>query len=383
VTGWLGLDGSGWQQGLIRAEIATKRFARSMGGRFAALFSVGALTLAVRRTAEYGAQLTKLSGQTGASVESLQRMDRALKDSGASLEDLTTAWVHMNVAREKALAKPQGEEASAFQRLGVSRGDLATQTAEQITRKIVLTFQNTTNVEALLAPFRQVAGRGAAALVHAFRDGLDQMYQDIEVMSDEEAQMLDELQNSWDSMWQTLQVRLAPAIIIATQAMSDFVVVITDLWAALKKAGFKPKLEYLLPGYGQFRMAQDAISFFRKGPAGADKDLSTRWATFLEEFNRRQGEWANREKATQDERKRRIEARKRFDPLAFEDEAAPAAKARLHSDALLAVGNFLGSGRDTIQRIAEQQLLVERQQLIALNAIRTNTTRPREDIGVV
>src|SRR5512139_3199153 len=136
------------------------------------MFTVGAIGIMVRKTVDMASALSDMAARTGIGVEELQRMDRAARDNGKTIDDLASFWERLASAREKALRKPDKEQAIAFRRFGIGETELRNEDAQQLTRRIAVAFQNSTNVEELIAPLRELGGRGAGELVAFFRNML-------------------------------------------------------------------------------------------------------------------------------------------------------------------------------------------------------------------
>jgi len=145
VMATLGLDGTGFQQGFARADSTVKRFSSSfnsaIGGRFAAIFSVGAIGYAIRKTIDYAGSLNDLADRTGATVEELQRFDAAAKANGTTLETLISFWERLNASRAEAIRNPAGTRAAAFSTLGIGGAQLRGASAIDISRQIAAAFQ--------------------------------------------------------------------------------------------------------------------------------------------------------------------------------------------------------------------------------------------------
>lgn len=217
-------DISGFEAGMEKVRQQASRMSNavtgSIGGRIAGWFALGAIEETIRKTAEYAGQLTDMSSRTGVAVETLQRLDRAAKENGTSLDALVNFWERIGNAREDALRKPGSDAAKAFGALGVNREQLKTDSPEKIMRTIALAFENSTDVEKLIAPLRDIGGRGAGQMIALFRAGLDQQYQDMQVMSAAQADVLDELDDKWSTLSQRISIGVAPALVKVIDAFT-------------------------------------------------------------------------------------------------------------------------------------------------------------------
>lgn len=324
VRGELSLDGTKFAGGLRSAE----SLASGLADRLAGMFTIGAMEELVRRTVEFADRMVDLSERTATSVEVLQRLEIAARNNGTELEKLILFWEKLDVAREKALKKPGGDESKAFTRLGVSGADLASQSAQDITRKISLQFQNSSNIEQLVAPLRAIGGKGAGAIINLLRKGLDQGYQDVAVMTDMTAEKLKELKDKFRSFGQELLATIAPIL----EKILD---ILRVGWVGLKP---------MLPEIGGMNLAKGTAA--TRGQV--KRDEAEIWSGIGDLFIE---EW---------ERQERIANRLKFAPIDWggmvpaEEKAARGAAAK--SDSLIAVGNFLGASRGQVTRVAEQQL---------------------------
>lgn len=340
VQGEVALDGSKFIGGLKQVEIAANRtganMVNSLGNHLAGLFSLGAIGSFIGKTVEMAGKLEDMSARTGASVEELQRMDRAMKDNGGTLEELIGFWEKLNVARADALSNPSGSQAQAFKTFGVSQQQLKSQNAPDITRTIATALQNSTNVEALITPLREVGGRGSGAMIAAFRSGLDQMYQDITVMTSNTTQQIDEVTDRWDNMMKDLMSTIAP---LGVKALS--------MWERTQMALTAKMTQVMVESYsGSKEKGQEALAISVK------EDV---------------------EKIRSDQKAREDKASARKGPLDFTSlEKEPAAMRSLgpiKSDALLAVGNFLGASKSSVNNYAAQaveQAKITNQRLLEL-----------------
>jgi hypothetical protein len=354
----IGVDQAKLQASLGRMGAA---FSGAIGGRLGGLIGAAAIEQTIRKTAEYAGKLVDLSTQTGVSIEALQRFDRAAKENGTSLESMIGLWDKLNTARAAALKDKGGTAAKAFGALGVSEKQLQSGSAEEITKTIAVAFQNSTNVESLVAPLRAVGGRGATEMVALFRAGLDQIYQDISVMTAAQAHELDELDDKFATLGQTISIGVAPALV----GLIDLFTGLQNIWTKLF-AGFV--------GMGDM---------VRNGKVGSIKDIgsgfASGWNVASEDIANEQAAQAKR---IADKIKNNMNAKvldfEAFDvedkkPLKDkkEKEARAASASRLFEPGEMAkAGLFTGSSL-----LLNPTLIVERDQLDVLRKIEANTHR--------
>lgn len=337
VTGILSLDGTGFSQGLNRAESAVNRFGRtavsSMGTRLAGLFSIGATGAFVRNVVNYAGRLNDLADRTGRNVEELQRLDRAAIDNGTTLETIVGFWERIAAARQAALNSPTGSQSAAFKALGVSGAQLTSAAPADIAKTIAQQFQNTTNVDQLIQPLRDIGGRGAGALVGALRVGLDAMYQDITVMSSATAETLDDLSDSFDGFNKELMSAFAPMLVKVLNGVKA-------IW---------DKLSALFTGLavvigGNYDQSKSPLQVFGETAGG--------------ELMQSEMDRAEEEKARSARRAaRRNQGKLEFSPIEKPDKITERAIfSHPNTTGMIGVGNFLGASRNVLESVGKQQL---------------------------
>jgi len=145
-------------------------------GKFAGLFSAGALAYSAKSVIDYASQFNDSAQKLDAGVEFLQEAAFAAKQTGASFGDVEMALKRMQVATVEALSgKPGNEAAEAFERLGVSLADLRTQRPEDNFRKIADHVQKTGQSSQTLSDMLKLMGRSADSLLPAFVQGFSDL----------------------------------------------------------------------------------------------------------------------------------------------------------------------------------------------------------------
>ena len=236
----VGGDTSGFELAMSKVRGQARAMAKDIGSgvanRIAGLFTLGAIEQTIRKTVEYAGQLTDLSARSGVAVESLQRLDKAARENGTSLDSLVGMWERVGSAREDALRDSKGGAAQAFGKFGVGRCDLQTKSPDEIVRKMAAALQNSTNVAELIAPLREIGGRGAGQMIAFFRAGMDQQYQDMQVMSGAQAQILDEMDDKWSTLQQRISIGVAPALVGLIDAFTWVQDKITSFFSGIRGA---------------------------------------------------------------------------------------------------------------------------------------------------
>ena len=199
----LGLDSSSFESGAKRAESISRKFGKEMTGALATAFSVEKVVQFGLEAVSAAGKLSDLSDRVGVSAGFLQEMQFAAEQTGASLEDVTASIEKLSVARAQALAGSE-TKMNAFKMLGISADDLKTLRSEDLFTKIGDTIKNAPNPQNLLAPFREIAGKGAGALIPAMIEGLQDTAQKARelglVMNDNVVASLDDAADRIDTL---------------------------------------------------------------------------------------------------------------------------------------------------------------------------------------
>jgi hypothetical protein len=115
----LGLDTTGFQQGINKAGKQASQFGSQLKNQLASAFSVAAVTAFARDLAQTVNRIKDLSEQFGVTTDEVQRIDFALKQSGLAFEDFGMAITKMGGARKEAVENA-GDLREAFERYGLT-----------------------------------------------------------------------------------------------------------------------------------------------------------------------------------------------------------------------------------------------------------------------
>lgn len=208
----------GFEQALGRARAETKRFSNDVGESFSDMakgFAVGFVSEeAVRQTLEFAGNVNDLSQRLGISTTAVQKWNYALKMSGSDMSALAPFFTRLAQAKDNAI---EGDKKSieSFRQLGVSMDDLKSKRLEDIGAKIARTFQ-TGDSQKLIGAMADVGGRGAGAMVAAFKDGFDDLASEAEslgVIIDESViKRLDAAGDRFASIAMQLRAGIAPVV---------------------------------------------------------------------------------------------------------------------------------------------------------------------------
>jgi len=334
LTGEVSLDGSGFSRGLTGLGNQVGALKNTLVAAFGA-FAIGNL---VKGTVAWAGALQDSADALGVNVEFLQKLQNGAKLSGADIEDVTKFMLEMNKSREDAFQKPTDKNAQAFGRLGVSRTDITSLNTQQFFEKIMAAFANGATTQSV-TDLQEVGGRSARKLAAAFAN---QFASDAPIVAKEIIAQLDQVGDRFSELQTTLMVTLAPAILWVIEKIREFVNTIKQLGAFFG---------------GMFRHTVE------KGFSGeAGNAFAAGGQDATEEEQRQKAEKRKSDAAIAAvvaARKKREEEVPKFPDLLTKDEkptSATQSRGLPSSDALLAVGNFLGSGSSAINSIASQQL---------------------------
>jgi hypothetical protein len=411
VKGVLSLDGSRFSSGLSRAEIAASRFAHhvtsEIGGKLAGLFAVGALEEFSRRTVEAADKLVVAARRMGTTVEEVQVFKQVAKESNVELETLEKTFEKINIARAKALkGGPAGSNAmAAFNKMGLSEADLRNpaNTVAAMFGGPMASFAKGRSVEDLGAIFRDMGLKDVGPIIQVLQSDIAGTSEELRKMgaliSTEDAVALKQFKDALELGGQVLLAHWAGSLVRAGESLFAFI--------GRLSAGFAFLAEYAKEAAQGLRLMEvarkqglDQFKTFLLGPFGlaGTKGLAQRSKQRLGEaagivLEQESGDVGDRAAMAFDRvdekfkemgeairKKTEEETYKIRHPKApFYDTPEAVAKqtskhfGKLDSDPLVAVGNFLGAGKtNSIQRIAEQQLDVQRKMLVALESIAQN-----------
>jgi hypothetical protein len=234
----LGLNASGFEQGLRRSQSMSRRIgadiSSSLKGHLAAAFGTAAIIQATRKTIEYGSQINDLSKRLGVSTDALQEFDFAAKQNGGTLEQMAGFLERIAVARSKALGG-DAKALAAFGAFGVGAEDLRRSRSEDIARTIGRGLGGG-DIQQLMPALRELGGRGAGSLVATLQQ-LDELRAEFErlglAISPENIAALDAAGDSLARLAALMRSELAPAVAFLADGIKRIVGVIAVSSAAL------------------------------------------------------------------------------------------------------------------------------------------------------
>lgn len=205
----LGLDGSAFETGMKKSQSLAKSVGKEISGTVGSMFAADKIVEFGARAIETAGKLNDLSTRLGVSVEFLQETQFAAEQTGASLDDVTSAVEKLSIARQKALA---GDKATidTFEKIGLSMQQVKDlQSGEGLFKTIGKIAESGVDPQKLIGPLRELAGRGAGVLIPAMSEGLEQAAEQARklglVMSTEVVTALDEFNDRVDVMKKGLE----------------------------------------------------------------------------------------------------------------------------------------------------------------------------------
>lgn len=196
-------------------------FAKSLTGVGAALAGgiiIGGLTEAATGAFELGSALSEAAEKMGVTVEGLQRLRVAARETGVSNEQLDSAMVKLN----KSLGELQlGSKAAtdSFALIGLSADDLRGKRPDEALGLIADALNKIPDPQARIAIGAQIMGKNFAQLIPMISGGSAALNEFAEQskksgeVSDENAKKLDQLADTWEGS--KVKIGVATANIIA------------------------------------------------------------------------------------------------------------------------------------------------------------------------
>lgn len=306
LTFTIGLNATGFVEGLTRAEQQTQRFAanfaRSMrqtgrdasssmqfltgalkGGiqALAAGLTVGALASFSKGVIDAGDHLFDLSKRTGATVEDLNGLGYAFKISGASAEAFEKGMLGLNKAISDAGRNQTGETAQLFKALGLDEASKGLGTATEAMVKLADAFPRLSDADKAAVAMKLLRDR-AGELIPAFEGGAASMRklvaegQRLNPMTTEGARLANEFNDEMDKLALSIKGGFLPALNAVLPVLNRFLIGLSEgqrlglsFWQSLSfKADTSqlPRLEAELDSFTKKQnLATRAINLFRGG----------------------------------------------------------------------------------------------------------------------
>lgn len=225
LKAFLGLDGSGFELGIKRAQSVAKKFSNDLGkeagGRLKQFLTLAAAEEGVRRLITYGSRVADLSEELGISTTALQEWEGAANLAGAKAENVSKFFEGLAVARDKALSG-DASTLDAFKDFGISPADLASMRLEDLGKKVGDAVKEG-DAQKLIASLKEIGGKGAAGLIATFKSGLDEGFKNTSIIPPEKIAELDALGDRFTSLGKSLIVAFSPFVIWLGKQLDNIV----------------------------------------------------------------------------------------------------------------------------------------------------------------
>ena len=204
----LGLDGTNFESGLKRSQSMAQGVGMGITKTLAGMFAVEKIVEFGLSIVDAAGKINDLSARLGVSAEFLQEMQYAAKQSGASIDDVAGAVEKVSIARMKALTGDQ-KTIENFKKMGVSMETIRRLGSEDLFKALGEPFAAGMDPQNLIGPFKELAGRGAGALIPAMVQGLTESAQqarDLGIVIDTDViDALDEVADRMDTIKSIVQ----------------------------------------------------------------------------------------------------------------------------------------------------------------------------------
>ncbi len=348
----IGLDGTGFESGLnkIRGQL------NSLGGMVAGAFSIGAIAGLTKKTLDYAGHLNDLSDRLGVSTDFLQEFRYVAQQTGTDLEKLTKVIETLNASRDVALAggAAGAKNLSQFQALGVSESALRSKRMEDLISGPIASAIQGGDVQGKIgAAWKSLGGKGAGELVAGFKDGFNEGRKAARaaghIWSEDVIQQLDEIGDRFAVLGDVLLVEWGGVILKLIDMLKGGKGKIATFASGLgaATASYTPKeLAVFFATAGLFKPKDKPLDY----QSAADAELEAKDKAQLEQDQEFEARRKRRELRNKDRTPGNVEA-SFTEPLPkAPHERSPGSE----GDALVRVGNFLGSSQSTLSRIGER-----------------------------
>ncbi|MFN7139727.1 MAG: hypothetical protein ACK4UN_10340 [Limisphaerales bacterium] len=279
IIGRVSLDASGYERGTRQVERATNRMASNVANRVKSMIGVAALTVAAQRTVAYASKIKSLAEQAGEGTEALQELGFAAMQNSSSMEAMAKFLEELNISRARALGG-NASDLKAFAQLGVTQADLMEKRASDIAKIIGKTVQ-AGDVQKLIAPLREVGGKGSRELIGAFKAGLEEGGQQAReigaIIADDTVQQLERVGSAFDALKVVMISHFAPAVIKTAELLLTAVYVNkrerARFGAAMNKESAQKSLSMLVPSLAYANIARGMAEKIKTGEKIGLKEL--------------------------------------------------------------------------------------------------------------
>lgn len=356
IESTLALNSSEFTRGIAGARNSVVDFVKNAA---IAAVGIGAINAAVRRTFQTADELVNAADKMDMTVEQVQVLRKAAKDAGKEFEDMAGAIGKVNEARAKALGGDK-KAGAAFSALGVGSEELRSKSGADILVGSIAAKVQSTNVDQIMLPLREVLGRGGKEIVGVLKTdfkGLEASMKNAgAIMEDGLARQLDSIGDQFNTLGMIITTQLAPAILalakwayeVANRAGGGVAKFSAGAGSVYAQTGG-------LAGFTKFVAATNWNLLKKKlGFEGEDQQfINYRYGVNRKELNKQMGAaeepW---KKGLEEFQKRLADAANggKRPPKDYSNIATLSSplKVAQRDDSLIKVGNFLGSSRGVI-----------------------------------
>lgn len=246
IVATLGLDTTGLQQGLDKAQSRLGKFSTSVAGVFAGGLSVAAIGGAIRGLLSFGDELKDTSESLDLTTTSWQKLIGAFDD--VTPDRLAKSISKLNQSIQSA-KDGSAEIVRSFSRMGVSWQDLFSLSPDEILLRMSDATVASNDQVATLADTVAILGRGSRELVPALKQGSDA----IRAMGDEamvvDKQVLetsDKISRFFTRAWidaKAMGVQVIGGLARDVAGLGNWFASKTDIGAFVADSFNKPKVE--------------------------------------------------------------------------------------------------------------------------------------------
>ena len=362
IHGEVSLDGAMFKRGLNDIGNSTTAFLKN--------FALGAIGIAsveqaFSKTIESAKELVNTSQRLDIGIEKLQVYRQAAEDAGIGLDQMAAGLEKLGQAR--AMAMGQGLSNSMtdtkgygrfFSQLGVSSQMLSGGGSnDEIMKAISDKIKQTANPQDLIEPLREVFGRAGGALIPMLESNFEELEKKMKsfgaIMESQTAHQLKDLSDEIGMLGRVIMAEFAPGIIGVGKVIFLVITALGIFGTAL--GAYAGLIADIVINFKDWVL--HPMKKYNEETDDAGLTVSNYVEKKLGEFNQIFN--------------KKYEEPKPSPVLAPADTPAEKAKREkeIKSDALISVGNFLGSGGREINNLAQQQLTVSLDQLGTLREI--------------
>ena len=265
----LGLDGSGFESGIAKAEGRVHGMLEGLKGFVLASVGIGAVEMMLHKTVKTAEDLINTSKRLGVAPDMLQVLGKSAQEAGSSLEDVAHAIEKIDEAREKSLmgGNEGKEQRRAFTSLGVSPEQLRSMTGSQLLMGPMANAAKTLSPEQAGIAFREVIGKGFGTMIPVLQTDfaeLEKKMKDVgAIMDTDTAVKLKYLGDQLSIISEMIIPRLGQSLISLIEVIIKSVAGINEAFVYLRALRNANNFQVT-------RSAMDAMSaFFKIGPGAA------------------------------------------------------------------------------------------------------------------